>query len=169
LIPVNPDERQARESPRTVIGLTMWAGTVRDLQSYQRWSRRLNGGNMDGWNDDEPAVTAAACRLVLPHLFRRGPYEPDVAEFVAWLFGHIGPQRYQPEQMEQFICSYLADEAGLTGSQFTPGLRYEIGMTVFVGACSKLDLTDESVSRLVVAAELAAFERGFNPPEAQFP
>jgi hypothetical protein len=126
----------------------------------------LNRGSATGWNDDEPAVVAAAAELVLRRFF--GPGEPD-ADRLWWLasvarLAMAEISRPLDEHHAEAVIRTALGESAPGIDALNPADRHVLRMTLASIASINMELDKTPVDELLREAERIAFERGFHPP-----
>jgi hypothetical protein len=158
---------QEMRQPRTLVGQWLLAGILDQRDLRDRLGKALNRGQR-GWNNDEPAVVEAVCQIASRMLFPTGADGGQVAAFAIRMRElipardpHASPAGQ--EETEAVIHAALED-AGGDLSRFRKSAVFQARGAVIAAACSKLGLTDEAITQMIVDGEQIALQRGWHPP-----
>jgi hypothetical protein len=154
--------------PRTSVGLWLRAGLRGDNEDYRRLARTLNHGQK-GWNDDEPAVVAAACEMAVRRFFATYRHVP-VEEFVTDMCERIAKERAPSPQvdMEAVIRAALNENCDVP-LDIKRGELLRIRGAVTANITDILKLNADAIDDFVAEAETVAIARGYSPPPAFAP
>jgi hypothetical protein len=153
--------------PRTSVGLWLRAGLRGDSEDYRRLARTLNHGQK-GWNDDEPAVVAAACEMAVRRFFatyRHVPVEAFVADMLERIAKEMAPS---PQGMEAVIRAALNENSDVP-LDIKRGELLRIRGAITANITDILKLNADAIDDFVAEAETVAISRGYDPPPAFAP
>jgi len=125
----------------------------------------LNGGKA-GWNDDEPAVVAAACELAASRFFTEDCDVRAVADFVAELRLATANDPPLDQLKTEAVIRAALGEADVVTDGITAGQQFLMRTLVLGLLTARLQLDEAAIDKLIIDSELIALERGWHPPLA---
>jgi hypothetical protein len=145
------------------MGQWLRAALLNQVELRNQLNTSLNNGK-PGWNEDEPAVMAAAAELAAREYFGDEYDVRAITEFVSRLRARIHSVQAPPQlEMEALIRSALG-ETDVVVSDIRADKKYTHRLKIVVQIKILLGWDEPKVDRVIVAAETKAIERGWNPP-----
>jgi len=156
---VKRDRRAIPLEPRTNVGQWLKATLLKRPEIARKLTRSLNNG-IQGWNEDEPAVVAAAAEIAV-HRF----VFPDEASQVRFVDDIVSGGSASAVDAAELLA-VLQEVLGVlpVSGEISPLVRYRDHAVLVAQAQRILVLTDRDIAHLIVSAENEAFRRGYNPP-----